>query len=71
MFRAGSVNVARAVASNSKRAAFTTSAARNAPIRVGINGFGRIGRLVSQPPVVSRTPRASAYASLVDVHIFL
>jgi phosphoglycerate dehydrogenase-like enzyme len=47
MFRAGSTNVARAVAaSTSKKAAFTTSAARNAPIRVGINGFGRIGRLV-------------------------
>ena len=45
MFRAGSVNVARAVASNSKRA-FSGSAAAKAPIRVGINGFGRIGRLV-------------------------
>lgn len=28
------------------QAAFTTSAVRNAPLRVGINGFGRIGRLV-------------------------
>lgn len=47
MFRAGTSNVARAIAaSGSKKAASTTSAARNAPIRVGINGFGRIGRLV-------------------------
>ncbi len=47
MFRAGSANLARAVAaSGSKKAAFTTSAAKTAPIRVGINGFGRIGRLV-------------------------
>eukprot|EP00624_Nannochloropsis_granulata_P007596 evm.model.NODE_8653_length_7507_cov_21.255362.1 len=45
MFRATSAT-ARALATNSKKAAFTTSAIRNAPLRVGINGFGRIGRLV-------------------------
>lgn len=28
------------------QAAFTTSAVRNAPLRIGINGYGRIGRLV-------------------------
>lgn len=71
MFRAGSANVARAVASNSKRAAFTTSAARNAPIRVGINGFGRIGRLVGRkPPRASASASASAFAYvLVDMFV--
>ncbi|TFJ88628.1 hypothetical protein NSK_000197 [Nannochloropsis salina CCMP1776] len=44
MFRA--ISVARVAGSSWKKAAFTTSAARHAPLRVGINGFGRIGRLV-------------------------